>query len=124
MGAGALNFNSLEFLIVFLPITFVAFYAAPMRLRLWVLVGASFVFYGVSGLVVLFAFVIAILWGYGTAFLFARWPRPLAIVVAVSLPALFLIMFKYLNFIMDSVQAGPQMRDHFWFFFSISVWVP
>ena len=114
-----MNFNSLEFLIVFLPITFVAFYAAPMRLRLWVLVGASFVFYGVSGLVVLFAFVIAILWGYGTAFLFARWPRPLAIVVAVALPALFLIMFKYLNFIMDSVQAGPQMRDHFWFFFSI-----
>ena len=28
-------------------------------------------------------------------------------------------MFKYLNFIMDSVRAGPQVRDHFWFFFSI-----
>jgi len=34
-----------------------------MRLRLWVLVAASFVFYGVSGLEVLLAFVIAILWG-------------------------------------------------------------
>jgi len=79
-----LNFNSLEFLVLFLPITFVAFHAAPMRLRLWVLVVASFVFYGVSGPEVLLAFVIAILWGYGTALLFARWPSALAIAVAVS----------------------------------------
>ena len=55
-----------------------------MRLRLWVLVAASFVFYGVSGLEVLLAFVIAILWGYTTALLFARWPSALAIAVAVS----------------------------------------
>jgi alginate O-acetyltransferase complex protein AlgI len=114
-----LNFNSLEFLILFLPVTLFAFYAGPMRLRLWVLVAASFVFYGVSGLEILLAFVIAILWGYGTAFLFGRWPRALAILVAVSVPALFLIMFKYLGFIMDTVRAGPEVRDHFWFFFSI-----
>jgi alginate O-acetyltransferase complex protein AlgI len=114
-----LNFNSLEFLVLFLPITFVAFYAVPMRLRLWVLVVASFVFYGVSGLEVLLAFVIAILWGYGTARLLARWPRALGIVIAVSVPALFLIMFKYLTFIMDTVRAPPETRDHFWLFFSI-----
>ena len=48
-----MNFNSLEFLILFLPVTLVAFYAAPMRLRLWVLVVASLVFYGVSGVDVL-----------------------------------------------------------------------
>ena len=45
-----MNFNSLEFLILFLPATFLAFYAVPMRLRLWVLVGASLVFYGVPDL--------------------------------------------------------------------------
>ena len=28
-------------------------------------------------------------------------------------------MFKYTNFILDSVRAGPQVRDHFWFFLSI-----
>src|SRR5262245_66650024 len=28
-------------------------------------------------------------------------------------------MFKYLTFIMDTVRAPPEMRDHFWFFFSI-----
>jgi alginate O-acetyltransferase complex protein AlgI len=114
-----LNFNSLEFLILFFPITFVAFYAVPMRLRLWVLVAASLVFYGISGFEVLLALLIAIIWGYCTAFLPAKWPRPLAIIVAISVPALILIMFKYLTFIMDSIHAGPQARDHFWFFLSI-----
>jgi len=94
-----------------------------MRLRLWILVVASFMFYGVSGPEVLLAFVIAILWGYVTALLFARWPRAwpraLAIAVAVSVPALFLILFKYLTFIMDTVRAGPETRGHFWFFFNI-----
>ncbi len=67
-----MNFNSLEFLVLLLPITFVTFYVVPMRLRLWVLVVSSFVFYGASGPEVLLAFLIAILWGYGTAFLFAQ----------------------------------------------------
>jgi alginate O-acetyltransferase complex protein AlgI len=113
------NFNSLEFLVVLLPITFVTFYVVPMRLRLWVLVVASFVFYGASGPEVLLAFLIAILWGYGTAFLFGRWPRSGAIAVAISVPALLLIMFKYLGFILDTVHAQPETRDHFWLFFSI-----
>ena len=47
-----------------------------MRLRLWVLVGASLLFYGVSGLEVLAAFLIAIAWGYGTAFLFGSGRKP------------------------------------------------
>ena len=115
----ALNFNSLEFLVLFLPVTVFAFYAVPMRLRLWVLVAASLVFYGVSGLEVLLGFLIAILWGYGTAFLFGKMPRRLAIIVAVMVPILILIMFKYTNFILDSVRAGPQVRDHLWLFLSI-----
>lgn len=114
-----MNFNSLDFLIVFLPATLVAFYAVPMRLRLWVLVGASLLFYGVSGLEVLLAFVIAILWSYCTAFLFGKWPKPLAIIVAISVPAFFLVMFKYLHFALDTMQAGAQTRNHFSIFFSI-----
>jgi alginate O-acetyltransferase complex protein AlgI len=114
-----LNFNSLEFLALFLPITVVAFYAVPMRLRLWILVTASLVFYGVSGIEVLFAFLIAILWGYATAFLLGKWSRPLTIIVAILVPALILILFKYLTFIMDTIHAGPQIRDHFWLFYSI-----
>ena len=116
-----MNFNSVEFLVLFLPLTFVAFYAVPMRLRLAVLILASLIFYGVSGLEVLGAFVIAILWGYATAFLFGRWrwPRPLAIAIAILVPGAFLVLFKYLTFILNIVAAGPETRAHFWFFLSV-----
>lgn len=114
-----MNFNSLEFLVLFLPATLLAFYAAPMRLRLWVIAGSSLFFYGVSGLEVLVAFLIAIAWSFCTAFLLEKWSKASAIILAISLPLLILIMFKYLNFILNTVQAGPETRDHFWFFLSI-----
>jgi alginate O-acetyltransferase complex protein AlgI len=96
-----------------------AFYSAPMRLRLWVIVGSSLLFYGASGWAVLLAFLIAIFWSYCTAFIFCRWSNAPAIVLAISLPLFVLIMFKYLNFILNTVQAAPETRDHFWFFLSI-----
>lgn len=114
-----MNFNSLEFLALFLPATLIAFYAVPMRLRLCTLAAASLIFYGISGLAVLAAFIIAILWCYCTAFLMGRWPKPAAIFIAVSLPALFLIMFKYLDLILSTAQAGPETRAYFWFFSSV-----
>lgn len=114
-----MNFNSLEFLVLFLPATLLAFYAVPMRLRLWVMAGASLFFYGVSGLEVLAAFLITIAWSYSTAFLLAQRSKASTIALAISLPLFVLIMFKYLNFILDTVQAQPATRDHFWFFLSI-----
>ncbi len=114
-----MNFNSLEFLVLFLPATFITFYAVPPWLRLWVLAGASLFFYGISGLEILGAFIIAIGWSYSTAFLFGRCPKPAALLIAISGPAFFLIMFKYLGFILDTVQAGPESHEHLWFFFSI-----
>ena len=114
-----MNFNSLEFLVLFLPATFAAFYIVPAWMRLWVLAGASLFFYGVSGQEVLAAFIMAILWGYSTAFLFGKYPKSLAILIAISGPAFFLIMFKYLGFILNTVQAAPETRDHLWFFFSV-----
>ncbi len=114
-----MNFNSLEFLVIFLPVVFLLFYSVPARLRLLVLCGASIVFYGVSGGVVLAAFIVAILWGYATAFLFAKWPKQLAIIVAVSVPAFFLIMFKYLDFLLNTAHAGPEIRNNLWVFYSV-----
>src|SRR5262245_8509045 len=90
-----------------------------MGLRLWVIAGSSLVFYGLSGLEVLIAFLIAIGWTYCTAFLLEKKPKALSIVLAISLPLFILVMFKYLNFILNTVQAGPETRDHFWFFLSI-----
>ncbi len=114
-----MNFNSLEFLVIFLPAVFLLFYSVPSWMRLPVLAGSSIVFYGVSGGIVLAAFMVAILWAYATAFLFAKWPKQLAIVVAISLPAFFLIMFKYLDFLLTTAHAGPEIRDHLWVFYSV-----
>ncbi|HEY7550668.1 MAG TPA: hypothetical protein VH913_14270 [Hyphomicrobiaceae bacterium] len=48
-----MNFNSLEFLLFFLPAALLTFYAVPRSARLWALVAASLLFYGVSGTEVL-----------------------------------------------------------------------
>ncbi len=114
-----MNFNSLEFLALFLPMTFISFYAAPMRLRLPVLTAASLVFYGVSGLWVLGAFAVAIVWVYAIVIICKNRLKPLAIVIAVLVPAFFLIMFKYLTFLLNSFQAGPDARSFFWLFLSV-----
>jgi alginate O-acetyltransferase complex protein AlgI len=106
-------------LVLFLPATLLAFYAAPIRLRLWVIAGSSLIFYGVSGVEVLIAFIVTIAWSYCTAFLVAKWSRSSTIVLAISVPLFILIMFKYLNFILNTVQAVSETRDHFWFFLSI-----
>ena len=116
-----MNFNSLEFLILFLPTTLIAFYAVPMRMRLLVLISASLFFYGVSGLEVLAAFVVTVLWTMLTAQLFGRWPKALAVVAAVSVPMLFLVLFKYLNFILNTLHAPTQARDVFQLFLSITL---
>jgi len=114
-----MNFNSVEFLALFLPATFVAFYAVPMRWRIWTIVTASLTFYGVSGIEVLVAFVIAIMWSYSTVFLIGRWRKPVALAVAISVPAATLILFKYLNLILTTAHAGPETRSFFWFFQSV-----
>jgi len=116
-----LNFNTLEFLLLFLPLTLLAFYAAPARARLWVLVLASLIFYGVSGPIVLLAFLFAIAWGFATAFLFGRLPRLAATLIAISGPLFFLVMFKYLDFILESVNAGDATRSLLWAFLSVTL---
>src|SRR5262249_26916467 len=50
-----------------------------------------------------------------------RAPKPLAIAVAISAPLFFLVMFKYLNFILDTAHAGPDARNLFWAFLSVTL---
>ena len=116
-----MNFNTLEFLLLFLPATLAAFHVAPKSARLWVLVAASLIFYGVSGPIVLAAFVFAVAWGFFTAFLFGRAPKALATAIAVIGPLFFLVMFKYLNFILDTAGADAHARSFFWAFLSITL---
>jgi alginate O-acetyltransferase complex protein AlgI len=112
----AVNFNSTEFLVLFLPTVFLLFYAVPMRLRLWILVIASLLFYGISGIEVLVAFVIAIVWSYMAAFLIGKRRKLLQTIVAISVPCLFLFLFKYLNFFLTIVHIQPPPQSDVWLF--------
>lgn len=97
-------FNQLEFLFLFLPAILVLSRACRGmgNARIWLLIAASFLFYGLSGLnhaVVLF---INIVWVY----LIARPDRLIGTRIGVALasipPVLFLIYFKYTGFLIGT----------------------
>src|SRR5947208_5917502 len=100
-------FNSVQYL-VFLPISWVAFWSAPSRWRVHVMLVASYVFYAswsvpyaamIFGLVVMnYVFGLVL----GRVMRRQRWL--LAAFVAVDLGVLGL--FKYLDFGLSSVSSG------------------
>ena len=103
-------FNSLEYL-VFLPISWIAFWSAPSHWRVHVLLVASYVFYAswsvpyaamIFGLVVVnYLFGLAL----GRA---ARWRRWL-LTAFVSFDLAVLGLFKYLDFGLSSLSSGTNL---------------
>jgi len=113
-------FNSIDFLVIFLPITFIVFHTVPRQLRLIVLIAASFVFYASSGLIPFYFMCLSILWGFLTAYLFrAEFPRPLATIIAISFPLWVLFMFRYLDFTLDNFGVPDDGRDSLAFFLEV-----
>jgi alginate O-acetyltransferase complex protein AlgI len=109
-----MNFNTVEFAFIYLPIVLLAFYLAPMRLRLPLLAVASMVFYGFSGTPQLVAMLIAITWGLIAGLVLARIGRSgWRTALAVSVPLLILYLFKYLDFTLTSIDASEEVRSHF-----------
>ncbi len=114
-----MNFNTIEFIVFFAPVTILSFHLAPIALRLPILLVSSLIFYGVSGLIPLVFLVLSILWGYATAYLLRRHPGAPTVVLAISFPLLVLFLFKYLGFTLDSVGAGEGVRDNLYFILSV-----
>lgn len=109
-----MNFNTLPFLLVFLPACLVIFYTVPVRFRLHVLFGFSLLFYGVSGLLPLALLTTAIVWSFLLAFFVRRHNRSLALVFAVSFPLVALFVSKYLGFSLATVgvdYSGTRVAD-------------
>lgn len=98
-------FNDFAFLYLFLPATLAAFFLAPRAWRLDVLLLASLVFYGVSGLEHLLALVAGMAWTYalsrGPAFAGSRW----RLALAISGPLAALAWYKYARFLAANVGA-------------------
>lgn len=93
-----MNFNSFPFIFIFLPACLLAFYLAPVRLRLPVLFLFSMTFYTASGLIPGALLLTAIVWGFVCARLCRPGGSAANLVLAISYPLLALFVSKYLGF--------------------------
>ena len=59
-----MNFNTIEFLYLFLPITLILFYLAPCKARLPILIVSSFIFYAYADLIPFYFLIISIFWSF------------------------------------------------------------
>ena len=108
-------FNQTEFLFVFLPLTLAAFFAPGLRgMRPYTLLIASLVFYGVSGIEHAVVLAIEVAWVYALTRL-ARAPGSrLLLTCAVLPPALGLLYYKYLGFVVRTlIGAGISADETF-----------
>jgi alginate O-acetyltransferase complex protein AlgI len=92
-----MNFNSFQFLLIFLPAVLVIFYSVPSSCRVLVLVLASLVFYSTSGLLPVSLLIGAAAIGYLSALLYREGRRGW-LVAALIYPFGTLFLFKYLDF--------------------------
>jgi len=111
-----MNFNTVPFLFLFLPIVLLVFYNVPIWFRTAVLAVGSIIFYAVSGLVPAGLLVGTIAFGFAGAVLqraiFHK--SVLFLAMSVSIPLGVLFLFKYLNFTLTVFNADEPV----WSFFS------
>lgn len=105
-------FNSQIFLFVFLPLVlFICLWRPLIRWRAELLVAASFIFYGYSGLthvVALIAEILIVFWMMRD--ISGRFAR-LRLAVAIGIPALGLIFFKYRGFLAANLMGAEGVRQ-------------
>jgi alginate O-acetyltransferase complex protein AlgI len=116
-----MNFNTLEFLLLFLPLILAVYHLLPGKMRLGFILLASLFFYGVSGLIPMYFMVASVAWGFFTALLFRRMSTKVATVISVSGPLAALFLFKYLNFAIETVGGSAELYDTFEFFLAVTL---
>lgn len=110
-----MQFNSIEFLVFFLPATLFLFYVLPKRYRVTVLLLASLVFYGMTGDMALTLLVVTIAWAAGIAVIVKRKPNLPVMWLAILVPLGFLFTFKYLGFALSIIDPSGGSREMFSF---------
>jgi alginate O-acetyltransferase complex protein AlgI len=109
------------FLLVFLPIVFFAYGTFPNSLKIPILLVSSLVFYGFSGIEPLIAMLLSVFWVHWITLLYHQSNARFGKLLVVTVPLLLLVLFRYLDFILDSTSAPPDIRDEFSFFLDIMV---
>jgi len=96
-------FNQFAFLFLFLPVTLFLFYFGPTRRwRVEILIAASFVFYGISGLTHTGVLAASIAWVYLLQAPATAIGNPWRLTAAILVPAGALIYFKYSGFLLGN----------------------
>jgi len=98
-------FNSQEFLLVFLPLTLIIYFALASKatLRIWVLISASLFFYAYWDLRFLPLLVVSVMLNWFCSKLYASYTHRSILFAGVALNLLIIGFFKYTNFIIGSV---------------------
>lgn len=99
-------FSSLVFLYLFLPITLIGYYVAPKFVKNAFLFLASLVFFAWGGVSYSTLLIFSLLFNYfiGRAIDTAT-RKKLVLGIGISVNLLFLILFKYANFIVENINA-------------------
>ena len=106
-------FTSLEFLLLFCPAFFLLYYILPIKLRNYWLLAASLFFYAWGEPSFVLLLIVSIALNYILALRIEEFPkgttgRRFVFIVGIILNVGSLVVFKYLNFIMETVkQAFP-----------------
>lgn len=97
-------FNQFAFLFIFLPTALIAFNAPRCEsARPYVLIAASFIFYGYSGIEHAIVLACGVLWIYGVSCPANAVGSRVRLVIAVAPPLLALFYYKYLGFFIREV---------------------
>lgn len=108
-------FNSLSYLL-FLPLAVLIYYVCPGKVRPYVLLLFSYVFYAFSDWRLSFLILGTTLTSYVGGLLVERcqkeWMRRLVLIVSVGFSLSVLFVFKYLNFVLTSVDRIGSFFHH------------
>ncbi len=104
-----MTFSSLVFLTVFFPVTFLLYFIAGRNIKLKnaILILASLVFYGWSGIQYLMIIIVSSIVNYGLGLVVHRNGRQnkAYLIIAVCFNLLIIGFFKYFNFLTDNLSA-------------------
>ena len=100
-------FNSQGFLLIFLPLTLILYFAFAKKetLRIWILISASLVFYAYWDLRFLPLLVISVAFNWFCSKWHASYPNKAVLIAGVAVNLLIIGFFKYTNFILGNVAA-------------------
>lgn len=119
-------FNSINFILIFLPLALAAFHLSPPRFRPFVIAASSALFYSGAGNFEDRAFswpfvfmCLSIVWAYCTALLFQLFHTKWVLLLSIIFPAGVLYLFRYLGFTLTTVGMFEELSPHFSLFLDV-----